>query len=334
MTQIRFEKAIERDGTFVTQQLFARNLTEDLATEYDIDSPYRPIVLHFANKENIQLFENKESLHWIQDRLLERNLESVSFITSVLDRHRALLPRIEEVWRQTKLSPAQFEKYKTLAREATLNISIYYYAGIDERTPKPIQDAIVEIRKTDEFGVRNDEFVRNCVAAKGIDGELTRVLLLSELLAPDEVVLKERIKGAWLVDGQLEGKRYDDFISAHPGYLFENHSSTVAASEVKGQVAQKGMARGKVKIVKNRNQASGVGEGDILVSPMTQPDFIQAMSRAAAFVTDEGGVVCHAAIIAREMKKPCIVGTKVATQMFKDGDMVEVDAEKGIIRKI
>ena len=57
-----------------------------------------------------------------------------------------------------------------------------------------------------------------------------------------------------------------------------------------------------------------------------------AMEKAAAFVTDEGGITCHAAIVAREMKKPCIIGTKIATKVLKDGDLVEVDAEKGIVR--
>ena len=58
------------------------------------------------------------------------------------------------------------------------------------------------------------------------------------------------------------------------------------------------------------------------------------MKRAIAFVTDEGGITCHAAIIAREMKKPCIIGTKVATKILKDGDMVEVDANKGTVKII
>jgi pyruvate,water dikinase len=67
---------------------------------------------------------------------------------------------------------------------------------------------------------------------------------------------------------------------------------------------------------------------------MTVPDLVSAMKRAAAIVTDEGGVTCHAAIISRELKKPCIIGTKVATKVFKDGDLVEVDANKGIVRII
>ena len=67
---------------------------------------------------------------------------------------------------------------------------------------------------------------------------------------------------------------------------------------------------------------------------MTNPSFLSAMHRAAAFVTNEGGITCHAAILAREMKKPCITGTKIATKVFQDGDLVEVDAERGIVRKI
>ena len=56
------------------------------------------------------------------------------------------------------------------------------------------------------------------------------------------------------------------------------------------------------------------------------------MEKASAFVTDEGGILCHAAIVAREMKKPCIIGTKVSTKILKDGDMVEVDADNGIVK--
>ena len=71
-----------------------------------------------------------------------------------------------------------------------------------------------------------------------------------------------------------------------------------------------------------------------MVATMTFPNFIPAMEKAAAFVTDEGGILCHAAIVAREMKKPCIIGTKIATQVLKDGELVEVDANKGIVRKL
>jgi pyruvate, water dikinase len=77
-----------------------------------------------------------------------------------------------------------------------------------------------------------------------------------------------------------------------------------------------------------------INKGDILMCNATNPDIVIVMERASAFVTDEGGITCHAAIISREMQKPCIIGTKIATKIFKDGDMVEVDANKGIVRKL
>jgi len=75
-------------------------------------------------------------------------------------------------------------------------------------------------------------------------------------------------------------------------------------------------------------------QGDILVTTMTTPDFLFIMKKAAGFITDEGGITCHAAIVSRELKIPCIIGTKIATKVLKDGDLVEVDAKKGIVRII
>ena len=74
--------------------------------------------------------------------------------------------------------------------------------------------------------------------------------------------------------------------------------------------------------------------GDILVSKATNPNVVPAMKIAGAIITDEGGITCHAAIISRELKIPCVIGTKIATQVLKDGDKVEVDANNGIIKKL
>ncbi|MDO8513006.1 MAG: PEP-utilizing enzyme [bacterium] len=103
---------------------------------------------------------------------------------------------------------------------------------------------------------------------------------------------------------------------------------------LKGQVAHPGIVRGKVKLVFGPQHNDKVNEGDILVSSATSPQLLPAMKRAAAFVTDVGGITSHAAIVARELKIPCIVGTKYATQILQDGDLVEVDANEGIVRRI
>ncbi len=105
-------------------------------------------------------------------------------------------------------------------------------------------------------------------------------------------------------------------------------------SEIRGQPACSGKVIGKVKVVLDPKECSKIEKGDILVATMSTPDFLFGMFKAAAFVTDIGGMTCHAAIVAREMKKPCVIGTEIATKVLKDGDMVEVDAEKGVVRKL
>ncbi|EKE15804.1 MAG: hypothetical protein ACD_11C00103G0006 [uncultured bacterium] len=106
------------------------------------------------------------------------------------------------------------------------------------------------------------------------------------------------------------------------------------AFEIKGAVAFKGITRGFVRVILLAKDISKIQQGEILVTDMTRPDYLPAMRKSAAFVTDEGGITCHAAIVARELKKPCIIGTKIATQVLKDGYLVEVDADSGIVRII
>lgn len=105
-------------------------------------------------------------------------------------------------------------------------------------------------------------------------------------------------------------------------------------TELQGMVASAGIARGRVRVCKSIHDIPKVKKGEILIASMTRPEFLPAMQKAIAFVTDEGGVTSHAAIVSCEMRKPCIIGTKIATKVFQDGDFVEVDAIKGIVKKI
>ena len=105
-------------------------------------------------------------------------------------------------------------------------------------------------------------------------------------------------------------------------------------SELNGTIACKGNAQGKVRIINTNAEIKDFQKGEVLITSMTSPNYISAMEKAVAFVTDEGGLLSHAAIVSREMNKPCIIGTKIATKVFKDGDLVEVDADKGVVKKI
>jgi phosphohistidine swiveling domain-containing protein len=103
-------------------------------------------------------------------------------------------------------------------------------------------------------------------------------------------------------------------------------------STLKGQIACKGFVTGKVKTASTPSEAHQLQEGEILVCAMTNPDYVPAMRRSGAIITDEGGLLSHASIMSREFGKPCIIGTKIATKVLKDGDYVEVDANTGLVK--
>ncbi len=103
---------------------------------------------------------------------------------------------------------------------------------------------------------------------------------------------------------------------------------------VKGIPASQGKVRGKVIIVKTQKDYKKVKEGDILVTRHTDPSMVLIMQRAAAIVTDQGGLTSHAAVVSREMGTPCIVGTKNGTKKLKDKQVIEVDADKGTVNTV
>lgn len=100
---------------------------------------------------------------------------------------------------------------------------------------------------------------------------------------------------------------------------------------VRGLAASPGIGRGVVKMIKDISEINLIEEGDILVTGMTNPDMVPAMRKSAGVVTDEGGRTCHAAIVSRELGIPCIVGSKEATKILKDGQRVTVDATRGVV---
>ena len=169
-----------------------------------------------------------------------------------------------------------------------------------------------------------------------------------DLMWYDPISLAAYFKGKKLSNGELE-KRKDFWIAelfngklkflsgqeARRYYqLYVPKDKIASRSEIKGTVASIGKATGKVKIIITQDDQKKMNKGDILVSPMTTPRLMAAIRKAAAIVTDEGGMTAHAAIVSREFGIPCNVGTKIATKVFKDGDKVEVDATKGVIRKL
>jgi len=101
---------------------------------------------------------------------------------------------------------------------------------------------------------------------------------------------------------------------------------------LEGNTTYPGIVKGRVAVITNIKDIKKLKRGNILVSSMTTPDMIVAFDKVAAIVTNEGGITSHAAISSRELKIPCVIATKNATSVLKDGDFIEVDANKGIVK--
>ncbi|MBU4369272.1 hypothetical protein KKG58_00740 [Patescibacteria group bacterium] len=105
-------------------------------------------------------------------------------------------------------------------------------------------------------------------------------------------------------------------------------------NEYKGMPVSPGKVIGKVRLLKSVLEVATLKRGEILVTGNTTPDFLPAMEKASAILTEKGGSTCHAAIVAREIKKPCVVGIRNLISVFKTGDKIEVDANKGLVKII
>ncbi len=174
-----------------------------------------------------------------------------------------------------------------------------------------------------------------CYSEYLLKNEVAEVLLSNKKISNSNI--RKRVKRSLLL---MEQKVIKFFIGEEADkiekqYIREKDLSEI--KEIKGKIANKGFARARAWVISpsipdQLEKARRMRRGDILVAAMTRPQFIEAISKSSAIITDEGGLTCHAAIVSREFNKPCIIGTQVATKIIKDGDWLEVDANKGIIK--
>jgi pyruvate,water dikinase len=108
-------------------------------------------------------------------------------------------------------------------------------------------------------------------------------------------------------------------------------SAAPGAVLLRGLGASPGRATGRVRVIESPAEGEALQDGDVLVAVMTSPDWVPLLQRAAALVTDSGGMTCHGAIVSRELGVPCVVGTRRATELLRDGELVTVDGTKGVV---
>lgn len=287
------------------------------------DNFYKQEEYDLVNTNNLS--EHVKKYNWLNARYGEDRTYTIEEAQEKLD--EISKKEFLDKWKKDKNELKKIISYaKDLLDEEAYLVDIFQYIIYyrTQRTDIMNKAAFLAIPMLEATaksnGLTYEQFMR-CSALEILENKI-----------PTKEVLDERMGGCSTIldNGKvncLTGRESEDLIN-----FFEEDVNDV--EELKGSVACGGNIKGMVKIINNKEDFDKIKMGDILVTSMTTPEMIPIMKKAVAFITDEGGITCHAAIIAREMDKPCIIGTKIATRVLKDGVEVEVDADKGIVKII
>ncbi len=165
-------------------------------------------------------------------------------------------------------------------------------------------------------------------------------LTVQEILedSPQKIInkLKLRTSKRRFIYRNIHGHESITYVSSTGKYIRSLEKvQRNTSKKLHGQIAFPGFVRGTARVIFNSDKKHTLfNAGDILISINSNPSLLPIIKKCSAIVTDEGGVTCHAAIIARELKIPCVIGTQKATSRIRNGDYIEVDARRGFVRKI
>jgi phosphoenolpyruvate synthase/pyruvate phosphate dikinase len=337
-----YEKIFTRDFSLPMLQVWYKGEAYDKKPWSNEQQAFLPYIVFVREDDTVKSYYDPRGVEWIKNHIKESIKHDKNFLDKLEKQVNEKLKPIQPIYESeislSKNKLLEFIKnFETaypwveamwwlceMSTEELGNLDISSIRKLREKTTKLSAGTDVVVRKSlVEIFPKIKDFIH--------------VLKIEEIKTeefPKLEELKTRDKGFVFTQNKLYLNKNVDDIEKEYGILLEREDIDENVSEIKGVEAYPGIVRGKVRRVMGHKQIDLIKEGEILVSPMTMPDFLPAMEKAAAFITDEGGMTCHAAIVAREMKKPCVVGTKTATKILKDGDLVEVNANKGFIRKI
>ncbi len=314
-----------------------------------------PITLSFLNEEEMELiklakeykksqprFKKRLQIHqkkwfWMENNYADiKILDSNFFINRVLElQHNCSTEKIDQKLKEIKEAPFLTKRRKkTLFKEFQPSEKLKLFVEINEIFAR-MQDQrksyvlkanhynkmiLEEIGKHFNYSLENLWFYSFNELVIAIKNNIW--LPTEEILRRKHHIISISTKNKKII---ISGKDADEFSALLTKKQLNDQN-------IHGVVARNGKVSGVVKIILKTDDFYKFEKDNILVSSMTRPEMAPIMKLAVAFVTDEGGITSHAAIISRELGIPCIIGTKIATQVLKDGDLVEVDADNGVVR--
>ncbi|MBI2551913.1 hypothetical protein HYW17_01265 [Candidatus Uhrbacteria bacterium] len=294
------------------------------------------IAMKFRLRGNDLLIKKyQQKYFWINNNYFAAHVLTVAHFKKEIERWIASGVDLKAKYRQLRNTPrvnrekkvALFKKYKFSKLLLTLlKVSEDFTWWQDERKKSTYLNIHMGTKILGEMARR-----------RGINPALTKYLVPAEVSkwftagTPSTSDLRKREQGCFFMAtrGAYSILTGDD-VQKVRRIMFPDKTND-QVRDIRGLAASVGRVIGRAKIVGSAREVGKVEKGDILVAVMTRPDYIAGIKKAAALVTNEGGITCHAAIVSRELGIPCIIGTKIATEVLKDGDLVEVNANHEVV---
>ncbi|MEK7096832.1 MAG: PEP-utilizing enzyme [Patescibacteria group bacterium] len=335
-----YEKLFARDFCLASVEAWVRGESTNPKGWTDLKQPFLPYIITERFDNTIRFNYDLQGVDWICDLLAKLAQQDKSFLKKIEKTVLEKLKYIRPIYEKEKIiSLPELKRFlKELGEGYPWFEAMWWFFQMDESKVEDLDLKNLEkVRMlTDTLCNGSDTVIRKSLIEIYPDlGELSSVLSTREILSgnlPRKEELIKRDHGYFFGNNKLlVGKNRTDIEKI---FKIKFKVKKFDSAVLQGRVAQIGIARGFVRRVMGHKQIGKFKNGEILVSSMTIPDFLPAMKKAAAIITDEGGILCHAAILARELNVPCITGTQFATHILRDGDYVEVDANNGIVKFI
>ncbi len=336
-----YRNTFSRDFTLATMQVWYRAEVVDDKIWTEKRQPFMPFIVFERVKDTVNGFYDERGIDWVRKNLVEKIKKDKIFLSFLEDNFRKHYDVCREIYEGNKsLSLLELRNFFDFYEKAWVWFEATWWlwdTKEEDLEGVKIDKSLMSLReKTQDFVPKSEILIRNSLKNLYPQvNEFIDCLTIEEIIdrkIPSIEELKKRKRSYIFTDNKLFVGVLRKEIEDKYDIIFEDLIPSNDLKEIKGISAFNGNVRGRVKIAVNLKQLNKVEEGDVLVSTMTMPDFLPAIKKASAIITDEGGLLCHASIIARELKKPCIIGTKIATKVLKDGDLVEVNADEGIVK--